>query len=61
MPRAQIIAGFPVDFEMGRIINALQTVIVLFSCFGKANTPPFHAMSGFARMSLSLREEQMQN
>lgn len=39
IPRAQIIAGFPVDFETGSI-NASHPAVVLFSCFGKANARP---------------------
>lgn len=59
VPRTQIIMGFPVDFETGRI-NASHSAVVLFSSSGKANTRPLHAASHFARMLLRFREEQMQ-
>lgn len=50
VPRAQIVAGFPVYFETGRI-NALRPTS-FYSCFGKTSTRPLRAISGFARMSL---------
>jgi len=49
VPRAHIIAGFPVDFETGRI-NASHPVVVLFSCSDEANTRPLRTVSGLARV-----------
>lgn len=53
IPRVRIIVGFPVDFETERV-NASHPTVVLFSCFGKANTRPLHIVSCFAGMLLSL-------
>lgn len=40
IPRAQIIAGFPVDFETGRINASHPTVVLLFSCLWQSKHSP---------------------
>lgn len=54
VPRAQIIAGFPVYFETGGT-NASRLTSFYSLVFGKTSTRPLSAVSGFARMLLKCK------